>query len=189
MYAHFERKNTNFEEKNARITFTINEESNKSTSVKSSISSLSSDMSDGEIQSRLDPEQIKLFINRALTKNKLSWENLNFWDKARLFNKWEAVGMFGCSLTIAGSFLYLVSTDFKYSDAETLLGFGVFFIWCKTLSLFDNAHPYDLMPKTVITAFPTFIRVLAGILPYSIGTGFLAITLFWPSHDYFRGYA
>lgn len=85
--------------------------------------------------------------------------------------------------------MYLASTEFKYTDAETLLGLGVFCIWAKTLSLFDNAHPYDLMSKTFMVAFPTFMRVLAGILPYSIGTGFLAITLFWQSHDYFKSYA
>jgi len=146
-------------------------------------------MSDAEIQSRLEPEQIKQLINNALSKNKLSWENLNFWDKVRLFDKWQIVGLIGCSLTITGSLLFISSTEFKYTDSETLLGFGFFCIWAKTLSLFEHAHPYDLMSKTFLIAFPTFIRVLAGILPYSIGTGFLAISLFWRSHDYFKSYA
>jgi len=40
-----------------------------------------------------------------------------------------------------------------------------------------------------MVALPTFMRVLAGVLPYTLGCGFLAITLFWPSHDYFKSYA
>ncbi len=99
MYAKHEKKNTFFERK--QISFLINEESEQAKSEKSdenlvkaesvsiksedssigSISSLSSDMSDAEIQARLEPEQIKQSIKRALSKNKLNWENLNVWDK------------------------------------------------------------------------------------------------------------
>ena len=99
MYAKHEKKNTFFERK--QTSFLINEETEQAKSEKSdensvnaesvsvksegssigSISSLSSDMSDAEIQARLEPEQIKQLIKRALSKNKLNWENLNVWDK------------------------------------------------------------------------------------------------------------
>jgi hypothetical protein len=45
------------------------------------------------------------------------------------------------------------------------------------------------MIKMLLIAAPTLIRVIAGVLPYIIGAGFLSITLFWKSHDYFKNYA
>jgi hypothetical protein len=70
-----------------------------------------------------------------------------------------------------------------------MLGFGIFLIWLKSIRFFEGSHPYDLMIKTLSIAAPTLIRVIAGVLPYIIGAGFLAITLFWKSHDYFQSYA
>jgi|688.fasta_scaffold174142_2 hypothetical protein len=64
------------------------------------------------------------------------------------------------------------------------MGFGIFLIWVKSLS-FLNYYPYDLMGKTLEIALPILMRVMAGVLPYIIGIGFLYITLFWKSRDYF----
>jgi len=113
---------------------------------------------------------------------------LNFWDKASLFSLWEVVGFAGTNLTIFGSVFYTLTDQFRYTDAETLLGFGVFLIWIKSVTFFKGIHPYDLMVKTVSIAAPTFLRVIAGVVPYIVGAGFLTITLFWKSHDYFKNY-
>jgi len=72
---------------------TIKEESEKTeilyeSSESSNSSSSDSDISDNEILERMGPEQMKKLINKALSKDKLKWENLNLWDKVRLFDKW-----------------------------------------------------------------------------------------------------
>lgn len=137
----------------------------------------------------LDQAQLHWLMHKALKHGKLSWENLNFWDKASLFSIWEVVGFIGNLFTIFGTLFYLLSNQFKYSDAELLLGFGIFLIWIKTIRFFDGTHPYDLMIKTAAIAWPTFIRVLIGVAPFIIGTGFLTVTIFWQSHDLYRSYA
>jgi len=75
-------------------------------------------------------------MHRALKKDKLSWENLNFWDKASLFSPWEVAGFVGSNMTIFGSVFYLLTDQFKYTDAELMLGFGIFLIWIKSIRFF-----------------------------------------------------
>lgn len=82
----------------------------------------------------------------------------------------------------------MFTDNFKYTNAEVFLGFGIFLIWVKSVTFFRGNHPYDLMVRTLTVAAPTLMRVVAGVLPYIIGAGFLAITLFWESHDYFKNY-
>jgi hypothetical protein len=41
------------------------------------------------------------------------------------------------------------------------------------------------MPKTLQFAFPILLRVFVGVLPFIIGSSFLAATLFWQSEEFF----
>jgi Polycystin cation channel len=69
-----------------------------------------------------------------------------------------------------------------------LIGLGTFFIWLRTLKLFEGIHPFDIFSRTLIIAAPTFGKVAVGVLPFIVGSGFLAQILFWKSHDMFTFY-
>lgn len=75
-----------------------------------------------------------------------------------------------------GIFSYMNSHYFCMADSELVLGIGVFLIWIKTIKFFDGVYPYDIMPKTLLNAAPTLIRVITGVIPFLIGaTCFCAI--------------
>jgi len=69
-----------------------------------------------------------------------------------------------------------------------LIGMGTFFIWIKALKFFEGIHPYDLFTRTLGIAAPNLGKVIVGVLPFIIGSGFLASMLFWKSKEYFGFY-
>lgn len=131
---------------------------------------------------------IDMLMKRALQTGELNWENLGFWDKAELYDKWAFVGFTGNILLIFGSIFYLFSNFVSFYESEMLIGMGTFFIWTKSLKLFENIHPFNLFTRTFFIAAPNLGKVIVGVLPFIIGSGFLATMLFWKSKEFFGFY-
>lgn len=129
-----------------------------------------------------------MLMQRTLQTGALNWENLGFWDRAELYDKWYFLGFAGNILLIFGSTFYLFSNYVTFFESEMLIGFGSFFIWIKALKFFQGIHPYDLFLRTLIIAAPNLIKVIIGVAPFIIGCGFLAQMLFWKSREMFGFY-
>ena len=75
---------------------------------RSDISSLSISTLSGD---ELDVNEMQK-IGKANKGKKISWQNLGFWDKAGLFNKWSILSIFADIFTIFGSMFYIMSAFF-----------------------------------------------------------------------------
>ena len=127
-------------------------------------------------------------MERAIQTGNLNWENLNFRDKAQLFDGWAFVGFGGNILLIFGNVFYLSSDFVPFFQAEFLIGLGTFFVWIRSVKFLEGQHPFDLMVKTLGIAGPTMFKVMIGVLPFIIGAALLAQMLFWQSHEFFGFY-
>ena len=59
----------------------------------------------------------------------MNWNELSFWDKAKLFNKWVIVSLIANSFLIIGTILYMISNFKDIENAEIFLGFGCMLTW------------------------------------------------------------
>ena len=69
------------------------------------------------------------------------------------------------------------------------MGLGTFFTWFSFTLYFTSARRYSVIWRTFVKAVPTFTRVLAGVMPFLIGTALLAYTMFWQQTNNFSSYS
>lgn len=111
----------------------------------------------------------------------LSWDELGFSEKAKLFNKWSLVSIIANLFLIAGTILYIVNRFKRILMSETLLGFGCMLTWISFSRYIENATEYSFVNRTMKAALPIVMRTMIGILPFFIGFAFLGLCLFWES--------
>jgi hypothetical protein len=113
-------------------------------------------------------------MKKAISTGQLNWENLSFWDKFELFDKWLFISFAGDLLLLFGTLFFQISDYVNFFKSEFLIGLGTFFIWIRALEYFQGSHPYNLFLRTLAIASPTLIKVFVGVAPFIIGSGFLA---------------
>jgi len=128
--------------------------------------------------SDLDPEQLENIRQRKQNK-KISWENLTFWDKTALFNKWSLLSIIGNLCTFFGSMCYIVPKGYNLQTTELLIGIGCGLNWISVTRYFTHSRQYSLITRTLQKAVPTNIKLMIGILPIFIGYTLFCLSLFW----------
>ena len=109
----------------------------------------------------------------------MEWGQLGFWEKAKLFNKWSIVSLFGNVLLIIGTILQIISKLKNMTTAEFFLGFGCMFTWISFSRYIESATQYTFINRTMGAALPIVLRAMIGIFPFFIGFTFLGLCLFW----------
>lgn len=115
----------------------------------------------------------------------LSWGQLSFWDKAKLYNKFCFVAIAGNIFQITGSVLYFLRPIREVQFGEVMIGFGCLFAWCTLPRYFMYSQRYSLALRTLEFSFPVLMRAVLGIIPFFIGYAILGQCLFWEAYSKF----
>lgn len=59
----------------------------------------------------------------------VSWDDLKFWDKVKLINKFSVLAIIGNVIQLLGTSLYFLESLVDIGVGETLIGFGCFCAW------------------------------------------------------------
>lgn len=139
-------------------------------------------------RSDLNAEEVDRLVRRYYQRQTLSWVNLSFWEKAKLFKAWYIVSLTGNLCSIFGSLFVIFSGYFELGFGETFIGLGAFCTWCSISKYLANTEDFYIIQRTFKEAIPTIIKVWIGILPIYIGICFLSISVLWEFEESFGGF-
>ena len=97
------------------------------------------------------------------------WEDISYWEKLRIFNKFFFVVVAGNLFQIIGSFIFFFSSNVSYSIGEILIGLGCFCAWSTIPRYLMFAQSYSIILRTTEYSIPVMMRSLIGIAPFFIG--------------------
>jgi hypothetical protein len=82
-------------------------------------------------------------------KLKISWNNLTYTDKARLFNSWSIIILAGNFFQVVGSVMYM-ARDFIPLETEVFfIGFGCLLGWISIMKYIEYAPKFSFFSRTV----------------------------------------
>ena len=144
-----------------------------------------SSMKTEENSAKVVAEQLRQYENREQLgvymreHQDVSWDDLKFWDKVKLINKFSVLAIIGNVIQLLGTSLYFLESLVDIGVGETLIGFGCFCAWSTLPRYFMYSQRYSLILRTIEYAVPVLIRAVIGILPFFIGYALLGQCLFW----------
>lgn len=124
-------------------------------------------------------------MRRYYQRQTLSWTQLSFWEKARLFKAWYIVSLMGDLFLIFGSLMVIFAEEFTLGYSEVFIGLGAFCTWCSITKYLANTEDFYVILRTFKEAIPTIAKVWIGILPIYIGVCFLSMTVVWEFEESF----
>ena len=135
-----------------------------------------SKMTESEQRHYENTEQLGMYMRE---RQDLAWEDLKFWDKAKLINKFSIIALVGNLFQILGSIFYYVQQVREVGFGEIMIGIGCLCAWSTLPRYFFYSQRYSLILRTIQFSVPILARALVGILPFFIGYAILGQALFW----------
>lgn len=83
-------------------------------------------MSEEELRRYENIEQLGVYMREH---KDLAWDDLSFWDKAKLINKFSIFAIIGNVFQLMGTLMYFLQQGEEMSVGEILLGFGCLIAW------------------------------------------------------------
>lgn len=102
-----------------------------------------------------------------------TFNQLSFWDKTKLINKFSFIVVFGNISQLIGTSLYFMNPAVSMTECEVFIGFGCFFAWVSLTRYFMYSQRHSLILRTIEFSSPILIRAIVGILPLFIGYAIL----------------
>jgi hypothetical protein len=127
----------------------------------------------------LELNEIEAIKEPKIIKSK--WDSISGKEKRNLFNWWNIVSIFGNTLQISASILYLANRNQNYNAIKLLFGIGCMITWVNITRYFKYSPTYFVIYKTLERSLPLVIKYMVGILPIYIGCALLGASLFWKS--------
>jgi len=99
-------------------------------------------------RSDLNPEEVEALVRQYYQRQSLTWTNLSFWEKFRLFKMWYLVAMLGNLCSIFGSIFVIFSEYFYLGYAEIFIGIGAFCCWSSITKYLANTEDFYVILRT-----------------------------------------
>lgn len=114
----------------------------------------------------------------------IRWEDLNFFSKASLFNKWSILSIFASFFQVLASLIALAQLDPQVVEQEMLLGVGCMLAWINITRYIEYYREQAVFVHTLSRSMPYVCRFLVGVLPLFMGYMFLGVAIFWDSNRF-----
>jgi hypothetical protein len=115
---------------------------------------------------------------------KLSWEDLTFSDKAKLFRWWSILTATANMIQMFGALFFIFKSYTGLMFSETLCGLGCMLSWIALVQYLEYSPEYSFISKTLKFALPKVFRTFVGVMPIFFGVSMLGVCLFYTTFKF-----
>ena len=112
---------------------------------------------------------------------KISWEDLRYSEKAKLFSYWSIIILVSNIFQMIGAVMSLFRDAVPLGSLELFVGIGCFLCWVSVTKYIEHYPKLSFFSRTIYNAGPNIIRHSINMLPFFIGFGMLGLAVFWPT--------